>query len=146
MMRMSTVFAMLFVTICSLHAQMTWKPLMQPLAGGSVSDLDLGSNGMIYGHMGPIVLLSRDQGGLWEEIARVMDVDPESSIRMAVLKGGSAADRLVLYPVNGHGDMWVNIRPSSAFTKMALPAALEGNGLALFGSSNGTVFAFVPSS
>jgi len=146
MMRMSTVFAMLFVTICSLHAQMTWKPLMQPLAGGSVSDLDLGSNGMIYGHMGPIVLLSRDQGGLWEEIARVMDVDPESSIRMAVLKGGSAADRLVLYPVNGHGDMWVNIRPSSAFTKMALPAALEGNGLALFGSSNGTVFAFVMTS
>lgn len=142
-MRLSTLFAMLLVTICSLHAQMTWKPLMQPLAGGSVSDLALGSNGMIYGHMGPIILLSRDQGDSWEEIVRVMDVDPEASMQMAVLKGGSAADRLVLYPSNGHGDMWVNIRPSSVFTKMALPGALEGNGLALFGPSNGTVFAFV---
>jgi len=148
MMRLSTVLAMLLVTICSLHAQMTWKPLMQPLAGGSVEDLDLGSNGMIYGHIGPIVLLSRDQGALWEEITRIADVGPEASDRLtlAVLKGGSAPDRLVLYPSNGNGDIWVNIRPSAVFTKTALPTELAGNGLSLFGLSNGTVFALVTTS
>jgi len=148
MMRLSTVFAVLLVTICSLHAQMTWKPLMQPLAGGFVENLDLGSNGMIYGRMGPIVLLSRDQGALWEEITRITDVDPQAPARLtlAVLKGGSAPDRLVLYPSNGNGDMWVNIRPSSVFTKMALPAQLAGKDFSLFGLSNGIVFALITTS
>lgn len=145
MMRLSTIFAMLLVTICSVHAQMTWKPLMQPLAGGSVEDLDLGSNGMIYGRMGPIVLLSRDQGALWEEITMITDPDPEASSRLqlAVLKGGDEPDRLILYPPNGNGDMWVNIRPSTVFTRMELPEKLAGNGLFLSGLSNGTMLAFI---
>lgn len=66
-----------------------------------------------------------------------LDLDPD--IRLVVFKDIGDHDRLILYSLDRHDDIWMNIRPTSTWERISLPQEYRNKPLLMFGRGDSSI-------